>query len=368
MGAESEPGVAGGQCDGYKLRNPIIAMRVEQADGTLIEEVVQPAVPRTTTPTWVPLTMQFVIKTNTNDVVVKLINKGLGGCGNDLVIDDIAFRPVHPTLTIQFVGSTGSEITICADTRLTMNVGTAAGYPNPVYLWQQSRDGQTWIAAPGTGTAMYTISPVRAGRTFYRLRNAQPINADAVGRAQCSAESNVLIVNGRDDAPFSLGDDVTFCEDAPHTFQSPDPLPAGTTLLWSDQSTGRQLTVTTPGTYWLETNLNGCTYRDSVATQTQNCHPEDIYVPEAFSPNNDAVNDKLMVFHAGTFSAYTFQVFDRWGSVIFLSQQPDVHWDGTFKNQPCSAGVYAWTIQYSVVSTLKKDNHFARSGLVMLTR
>lgn len=358
----------GGECDGYNLRNPIIAMRVEQADGTLITEVIQPAVPRTTSPVWVSLSMQFVIQTNSNDVVIKLINKGLGGCGNDLVIDDIAFRPVHPTLTIQFVDSPDSELTVCADTRLTLSIGKAVGYPNPVYLWQQSRDNINWTPAPGAGQATYTINPVLAGRTYYRLRNAQPINVAAVGRAQCSAESNVLIVNGRPDAPFSLGDDITFCEDASHTFQIPNALPQGTTFVWSDQSSSRQLTVSQSGTYWLETNLNGCTYRDSVEALTQNCHPEDIYVPEAFSPNNDTVNDKLVIFHSGTFIDYTFQVFDRWGSVIFLSRQPDLHWDGMYQNYPCSEGMYAWTIQYTIASPLNKDNHFARNGQVMLIR
>ena len=358
----------GGECDGYNLRNPIIAMRIEQADGTLITEVVQPAVSRTTSPVWVSLSMQFVIQTNTNDVVVKLINKGLGGCGNDLIIDDIAFRPVHPTLTIQFDNPTDSVVTVCADTRLTLSIGKAVGYPNPVYLWQQSLDRINWTPAPSTGQATYTINPVRPGRAYYRLRNAQPINSAAVGRAQCSAESNVLVVNGRADAPFSLGDDVTFCENASYTIQAPTALPSGTTYVWSDQSNGRQLTIKTPGTYWLETDLNGCTYRDSVETQTQNCHPEDIYVPEAFSPNNDTINDKLIVFHAGTFTDYTFQVFDRWGSVIFLSRQPDLHWDGMYNNYPCAAGIYAWTIHYGIASTLTKDNHFARSGQVMLVR
>lgn len=361
-------GLQPGDCDGFTLRNPIIAMRIEQADGTLIQEIIQPVVARTTLPTWVPLTMQFAIQTNTNDIVVKLINKGLGGCGNDLIIDDIAFRPVHPNLSIKFAGTVDTETTVCADTRLTLNVGTALGYPNPAYLWQQSRDNINWTPAPGAGQLTYTVNPVRPGRTYYRLLNTQFINAAAVGRAQCSAESNVLIVNGRDDAPFSLGDNVLFCDGTSHTLQLPDPLPPGTTFIWSDQSADRQLRISTSGTYWLETDLNGCTFRDSIAAQTQNCHPEDIYVPDAFSPNNDTNNDKLVVRHAGTFTDYAFQVYDRWGSVIFLSRQPNTHWDGTYKNQPCSAGIYAWTIDYSILSTLTKEQHFWRSGRVMLIR
>lgn len=357
-----------GPCDEFRLRNPIIAMRVEQADGTLIREVMQPAVPRTTTPTWVQLSMQFVIQTNTNDVVVKLINQGLGGCGNDLAIDDIGFRPVHPQLTIQFTGSSATETTVCADTRLALSVGAAAGYPNPAYLWQQSIDNVNWTTAPGSGQATYTINPVRVGRTYYRLRNAQPINADAVGRSQCSTESNVLIVNGRPDASFSLGDDIQLCEGKTEIISVPGALPSGTTFVWSDRSTNRQLTIASPGTYWLETDLNGCMYRDSVEVVSQNCHIDDVYIPDAFSPNNDSVNDKLVVRHAGTFTSYSFRVYDRWGNVLFFTQQADQYWDGTYKNQPCLTGVYAWTIEYRVVDQLNQEKQFTRSGQVMLVR
>ncbi|UHG89750.1 gliding motility-associated C-terminal domain-containing protein [Spirosoma oryzicola] len=359
-----QPGI----CDEYILRNPIIAMRVEQADGTLIREVVQPAVTRSANPVWVQLSMPFVIQTNANDVVVKLINKGLGGCGNDLIIDDISFRPVHPSLSIQFPNTSASETTVCADTRLTLSVGAAAGYPNPVYAWQQSADNVNWTPVPGSGQATYTINPVRAGRTYYRLRNAQPINSAAIGRSQCSAESNVLIVNGRPDAPFNLGDDLALCDGRPVVLQVPNELPAGTSFVWSDQSKNRQLTVSTPGSYWLETNLDGCTYSDTVQAELENCHLEDVYIPDAFSPNSDAVNDKLVVIHSGDFTSYSFRVYDRWGSVIFSSRQAEVHWDGTFRNQPCPVGAYAWTIDYSVLNAKNEERHFVRSGQVMLVR
>ncbi|MVM37342.1 T9SS type B sorting domain-containing protein [Spirosoma sp. HMF3257] len=358
-----------GACDGFSLRNPIIVMRIEQTDGTLINEITQPAIPRTGgTPTWVQLAMQFSIKTNTDAIVVKLINQGLGGCGNDLAIDDIAFRPIHPELTIQFPNTTSTTITVCADTRLTLRVGNSVGYPNPVYLWQQSQDNSNWTAVPGSGQITYTINPVRAGRTYYRLRNTQQINESAVGRAQCSAESNVLIVDGKPDAPFNLGDDQTICEATSLTLTVPGSLPAGTTFSWSDQSANPQFTVTAAGAYWLETNLAGCTYRDTVNVATQNCHLEDTYIPDAFSPNGDSVNDQLLVRHAGRFITYLFRVYDRWGSLIFVSREPDKSWDGTFHDQPCSTGLYAWTMNYSILNRSNQERYFTRSGRVMLIR
>ncbi|AUD00503.1 T9SS type B sorting domain-containing protein [Spirosoma pollinicola] len=357
-----------GACDEYILRNPIIAMRIEQPDGTLIKEIIQPAITRTATPIWVSLSMQFSIPTSSNDIVVKLVNKGLGGCGNDLVIDDIGFRPVHPGLSIQFSNSPDAETTVCADTRLSLTVGTATGYISPAYLWQQSQDNVTWTAIPNATLSTYAINPVRPGRTYYRLRNTQSINASAVGRAQCSAESNVLVVNGLPDSPFSLGPDQVLCEGTTQAIPAPTSLPAGTTFVWSDQSKSQNLTVSLAGTYWLETNFNGCTYRDSVIVESQNCRLDDIYVPDAFTPNNDTHNDQLVVFHAGAFLTYSFRVFDRWGNLIFVSRQIDVSWDGTFLNRPCSDGIYAWTADYSVLNPLNQTHHFVRSGRVMLVR
>ena len=357
-----------GACDEYSLRNPIIAMRIEQPDGTLISEVVQPPVLRSTSPVWTPLVMQFSIPTSSNDIVVKLINKGLGGCGNDLAIDDIGFRPVHPDLSIQFTNSTASELTVCADTRLTLMVGTTTGYINPAYLWQQSSDNVNWTPAPNSGQATYTINPVRAGRTYYRLRNTQSINADAIGRAQCSAESNVLIVNGRPDSPFTLGDDFALCEGTTQVLRVSNALPSGTVFMWSDQSTNPQLTVAAAGTYWLQTDLDGCLYRDSIVAVPQNCRLNEIYVPDAFSPNNDQYNDYLVIIHAGSFLTYTFRVYDRWGNVIFVSRQADVTWDGTYQNYPCSEGIYAWSADYSILNLLQEEDHFIRRGQVMLVR
>ena len=357
-----------GACDEYSLRNPIIAMRIELPDGTLISEVVQPAVSRLATPVWTPLSMQFSIPTSGNDIVVKLINKGLGGCGNDLVIDDISFRPVHPILNIEFPGSSVSEMTVCADTPLKLAVGAAPGYVNPIYLWQQSQDNVNWTPVPNANQTAYVINRVRAGRTYYRLRNTQSINASAVGRAQCSAVSNVLVVNGRPDSPFSLGDDVALCQGVTKVLGQQGSWPAGTSFLWSDQSTNSSLSVTTPCRYWLETNLNGCTYRDTVEVNHQNCRLSDIYVPDAFSPNGDAYNDQLRVFHEGLFSTYSFRVYDRWGSVIFSSQQADICWDGMYHDQPCSEDIYAWTVDYSIVNQGNKEEHFVRSGHVMLVR
>ncbi|MBL7965297.1 MAG: gliding motility-associated C-terminal domain-containing protein [Flavobacteriales bacterium] len=71
-----------------------------------------------------------------------------------------------------------------------------------------------------------------------------------------------------------------------------------------------------------------------------------IYVPNAFSPNGDGVNDLVGPMGQGILeSKYTFTVFDRWGQVVFITSQPGVGWDGTLGGQPAPIGVYAWKLE-----------------------
>jgi gliding motility-associated-like protein len=74
------------------------------------------------------------------------------------------------------------------------------------------------------------------------------------------------------------------------------------------------------------------------------------YIPNAFSPNNDGVNDRFMIYphpqFAGTFN--TFQIFDRWGDLVFearLFNPLDIGWDGMIKNKPAAVGAYVFTLE-----------------------
>jgi gliding motility-associated-like protein len=69
-------------------------------------------------------------------------------------------------------------------------------------------------------------------------------------------------------------------------------------------------------------------------------------VPDAFSPNGDGQNDVLFVQGVGL-EAMEFQVFNRYGERVFLSQDQNVGWDGTFMNQELNAGVFNWLLHYN---------------------
>lgn len=68
-----------------------------------------------------------------------------------------------------------------------------------------------------------------------------------------------------------------------------------------------------------------------------------IYVPNAFTPNGDGLNDSFGGVGEGI-TDYTMQIFDRWGNLLFESNNIDVQWDGNYKNEVVPTGVYVFKL------------------------
>ena len=71
-----------------------------------------------------------------------------------------------------------------------------------------------------------------------------------------------------------------------------------------------------------------------------------VYVPGAFTPNNDGLNDYLYPLNVFNSSGFQFKVFNRYGQVMFESADPSNRWNGRFKGQVADPGAYIWTLQY----------------------
>ena len=90
-----------------------------------------------------------------------------------------------------------------------------------------------------------------------------------------------------------------------------------------------------------------------------------IAVPNAFTPNNDGLNDYLYPLNAVKAKQLHFKVYNRWGQLVYETSNWKQGWDGTFKGQLQSSGVYIWFLQYMDGLTNKP---IARKGTVMLIR
>lgn len=71
-----------------------------------------------------------------------------------------------------------------------------------------------------------------------------------------------------------------------------------------------------------------------------------VFVPNSFTPNNDGINDVFypMVNNFNE-NKFEFYIFDRWGELIFKSDDPNIGWDGVHISTPVEEGVYIWKIK-----------------------
>jgi gliding motility-associated-like protein len=89
-----------------------------------------------------------------------------------------------------------------------------------------------------------------------------------------------------------------------------------------------------------------------------------IYVPSAFTPNGDGVNDVLKITAPGIRTLIYFRIFDRWGKEIFHTSDINATWDGTTSGRPLPPGAYVWMIQAIDLT----GETLSQRGTIMLMR
>jgi gliding motility-associated-like protein len=111
------------------------------------------------------------------------------------------------------------------------------------------------------------------------------------------------------------------------------------------------------------TSIHHCT--DTVVKQVA-IYPELlVYIPNAFTPNNDGTNDIFKPIMSGIDkSTYKLYIFDRWGQMVFSTTDVNEGWDGTYKGKPLTNDTYTYLMYY--YDTLGKD--YKRLGSVTIIR
>ena len=110
----------------------------------------------------------------------------------------------------------------------------------------------------------------------------------------------------------------------------------------------------------MQANNGQCFKRDSVSINISNCEPNvftpcQLFVPKAFTPNGDGINDKFCPLTKCSFQHYELLIFNKWGELIFKTSNQTNKWDGKYKGSDCSAGVYIYTITYKFLSQQTKN-------------
>ncbi len=219
------------------------------------------------------------------------------------------------------------------------------------------------------GNAVLAVDVQQPGATTYLWSDGVPgaqRDLSAAGlytvrtsSAVCSRTDSIRIT--RNNLPsVALGNDTLLCSNETLLLNAVHPL--ADSWRWNDNSTNSTLLVTTAGTYTVQVTNNCGTVSDAIRIDYQDCG-DIVFVPTAFTPNQDGLNDILRARAYFRIESFDFRLYNRWGQQVFTASSLSEGWDGTIKNQPAAAGQYSWLIVYQ-----RNGVRYTQKGWVQLLR
>lgn len=191
---------------------------------------------------------------------------------------------------------------------------------------------RTVLLCPGErfliGTQFYTAPAIVTDTIFSHGEDCDTIRTN-------------ILENHLSPTPF-LPPDTIICPGSNILLSSPYPY-----TQWNKITVAQTFEIQDPGTvtaYFVDEN--GCPGRDTLRVATC-CSERNIYIPNAFSPNDDGQNDAFCVFTTEQCSALEMQIYDRWGELLFKSAaEPLECWNGDYRGRNMPSGVYVCMLLY----------------------
>lgn len=108
-------------------------------------------------------------------------------------------------------------------------------------------------------------------------------------------------------------------------------------------ATGISYQPVVSGIYSARVMQNGCA--DTTASIAINIYEACNYMPSAFTPNGDGLNDTVRPFMFGVKTFKNFSIYNRWGNRVFYAEKNGEGWDGTYGGKKLDAGIYIWILK-----------------------
>ncbi len=327
---------------------PNITFTVEDLNGNILQQYSTGNIVATILPEWKQYGFVFTTPPNNPEIVLRMTNNAPGGGGNDIALDDIVFRPCNATPVTATFDAGGQIIKLCEqiDTTLRFNASYGGGFQNPVYQWQESPDdGSTWQDIGGAQQLFYLRNNTAAGQYQYRFSVREQSIFDLPHCRVVTPEVSVRVatapvVNAGPDQLVVKGNSLQLTGTSTGTDNTFQWLPPD--FLDNNKLSNPLCSPTADITYLLEvTNAEGCIGRDAVFVKVM---PQ-LYVPSAFTPNNDGLNDRWRIPHLIPTKETLVQVFNRLGQRVYVANAVAVNWDGTLNGTPLSGGSYVYYIR-----------------------
>jgi len=267
--------------------------------------------------------------------VVGANNSGTTTCTEEASINIVVAPQIIPIIS--------SSVSICIGEKVELN---AAG--GTKYNWSPSEGlnftNLSSVVSNPTSNIVYTVSIDKEGYCSATATTAIIVNQLPIINAGRDSTFNVddqifITANGTGNITWVSGESI-ICKDCAQT----------------------QIQPKRDGCYTAQAISEfGCKVTDQVCISVTNNWG--IYIPNSFTPNNDGLNDKFLVY-ANSLTSFKIEIFDRWGKLLFTADNIENGWDGTYKGQSCSLGVYTCKVNFTGVD----GKAYEKMGSISLLR
>jgi len=227
--------------------------------------------------------------------------------------------------------------------------------------------GEVLLNASAAGTIKWfsekeLINQINVGTSFdsYVENSTNYFVTNTVG--SCSSEPSLIsaVVNPLPQKPF-MGNDTAICPNDKYILNPGN----YANYLWQDGSMNSTFTVNGAGIYKVIVSTNaGCKDSTAVTVITlDNC--DDILFPSAFTPDGNGLNDRFGPIGSWqVISNYSMRIFNRYGQIVFSSQNPAERWDGMVRGKKADVGNYIFVATYTYKNRISRT----KKGSVMVIR
>lgn len=250
-----------------------------------------------------------------------ILSTTMGTCtASDTVVVNVKPAPI---------AHAGKDTVICEGQQVTLH-----GAGGTAYMWSPS------VGLSNTSLPNPVFSPAAKGSYVFSLH----VKDNEGCKSVLPAHVKVSVVSPVVDA----GNDTAILANEPFQLQAKDPGNQGFTRYSWSPATGISnpnianpvLTTDKETMYTLTAEApNGCLATDTIVVKVYTGIY--IYVPNAFTPNNDGRNDLLKAFPVGIRQFKRFSIYNRWGQLVFQSNDAGKGWNGKL-NGVLQSGVFVW--------------------------
>jgi gliding motility-associated-like protein len=229
--------------------------------------------------------------------------------------------------------SLGKDTSICNALSFTLDANTTVGQ----YLWNTFETTKQIVV---NTTGIYTVH---------------------VTQGNCTGKDSIYVIFNVPPV-LDLGPDTGICKGKSIKLTATN---SNAKYKWNTGSTDSFIYVSKPGMYKVTASNTCGVSSDSMYLNVFNEYC-DLFMPNAFTPGNDLINERFTP-SGRDITVLNFEIYNRYGELVFKTNKSDEGWDGTYMGQNCEAGVYIWTLHFSTPNGkyITKTN---AAGVVHLVR